>query len=44
MILATFKDAINESLKNGSFYIALAVAIIILATLVFLLIRNRKSK
>ena len=44
MFLLTFKDAINESLKNGSFYIALAIIVIIVLTIVYLLVRNRKSK
>ena len=44
MILATFKDSLNEILKNGGLYIALAFVAIIIGTVIFLLIRNRKSK
>lgn len=43
MVLATFKDALNEMLKNGSFYIALAIAILIIGTLVTLFIVNKKK-
>ncbi len=43
MVLATFKDSLNELLKNGAFYIALAIAILIVATIVFLLIYNRNK-
>lgn len=44
MILATFKDTLNELLKNGAFYIALGIVIIIAITVVTLLIINRKKK
>ena len=43
MVLATFKDALNDLLKNGSLYIALGLAVIIIGTIVFLLIRNKKK-
>ena len=44
MILATFKDSLNEILKNGGLYIAISFAVLIIFTVVFLLIKNRKSK
>lgn len=43
MVFVTFKDTLNEILKNGSFYIALGIAILIVATIVTLLILNRKK-
>lgn len=43
MVLATFKDSLNELLKNGAFYIALAITILIIGTIIFLLIYNRKK-
>ena len=43
MIYSTFKDTLNEMLKNGSFYIALGIAILILLTIVILLVMNRKK-
>ena len=44
MILVTFKDEINAFLKSGAFYIALGLAILIVAGIVFLLVFNRKKK
>ena len=44
MILATFKDTLNELLKNGAFYIAISLVAIIVITVVALLIINRKKK
>ena len=44
MILATFKDTVNEILKSGAFYIALGIAALIIITVVLLLVRNRKKK
>ena len=43
MILTTFKDSLNEILKNGGIYIAIALAAIILITIIFLLINIKKS-
>lgn len=44
MILATFKDTVNELLKNGAFYIALGITVVIIITVVLLLVLNRKKK
>ena len=44
MILVTFKDEINAFLKSGAFYIALGLAILIVAGIVFLLVFNKKKK
>lgn len=44
IIFSTFKDSLNETLKNGSFYIALAIAVIIAITIAVILIRGRKKK
>ncbi len=44
MVFITFKDYINDVLKNGSLYIALALVAIILFTITFLLVWNRKKK
>ena len=43
MILATFKDVVNEILKSGAFYIALGITVIIVLTVVLLLVFNRKK-
>ena len=43
MVLATFKDTLNEILKSGAFYIALGIAAAIVITVVLLLIFNRKK-
>ena len=43
MILSTFKDEFNELLKNGSFYIALGIAVVIVATVVVLIVINKKK-
>lgn len=43
-VFSTFKDDVNAMLKSGAFYIALGIAILIIATIVFLLIYNRKKK
>lgn len=43
MILATFKDTLNEILKSGAFYIALSIAIVIIVVVVCLLVFNRKK-
>ena len=44
MILATFKDTVNEILKSGAFYIALGIVALIVITVVLLLVFNRKKK
>ena len=44
MVLATFKDTVNEILKSGAFYIALGITVIIVITAVLLLVLNRKKK
>lgn len=44
MVLATFKDSLNDLLKNGAFWIAVAIVALIIATVVFLVIRGRKTK
>ena len=44
MVLTTFKDNLNDFLKNGSLYIALGLAILIVLTLVVLFILNKKKK
>lgn len=44
MILVTFKDEINAFLKSGAFYIALTLAILIIAGIIFLLVFNHKKK
>ncbi len=44
MILVTFKDEVNAFLKSGAFYIALALAILIVAGIIFLLVFNHKKK
>lgn len=44
MILSTFKDTLHEILKNSGMYIAIAIAGIIVLTLIALLIVNRKKK
>ncbi len=43
MVLATFKDALNEILKSGAFYIALGIVAAIVITVVLLLVLNRKK-
>ena len=43
MVLATFKDTLNEILKSGAFYIALGIAALIVITVVLLLVFNRKK-
>ena len=44
MVLVTFKDALNDFLKNGALWIAVAIVGVILLTLLYLFIRNRKAK
>ena len=44
MILATFKDTVNEILKNGAFYIALGIVIAIILTVTLILVFNHKKK
>ena len=44
MVLATFKDSLNELLKNGGLYIAIGLTALIVVTFVVLLIMNRKKK
>ena len=44
MVLATFKDSLNELLKNGGLYIAIGLVALIVATVVLLLVMNRKKK
>ena len=39
-----FKDEINAFLKSGAFYIALTLAILIVAGIIFLLVFNHKKK
>ena len=43
-VQATFKDDVNAFLKSGAFWIALGIAILIVATLAILFIKNRKKK
>ncbi len=43
MVLATFKDTLNEILKSGAFYIALGIAVLIVVTVILLLVFNRKK-
>lgn len=43
MVLATFKDVLNEILKSGAFYIALGIVAAIVITVVLLLVLNRKK-
>ena len=43
-VLSTFKDDFNALLKSGAFYIALGIAVLILATIIFLVFWNRKKK
>lgn len=43
MVLATFKDTLNELLKSGAFYIALGLTAIIVVTVILLLVLNRKK-
>ena len=43
MVLATFKDTLNEILKSGAFYIALGIVAAIIITVVLLLVLNRKK-
>ena len=43
MVLATFKDTLNEILKSGAFYIALGIVAAIIVTVVLLLVLNRKK-
>lgn len=44
MVLLTFKDALNDFLKNGGFYIAIGIVGLIIITLAVLFIINRKKK
>ena len=44
MVLATFKDTVNEILKSGAFYIALGIAIVIILTVVLFVVFNHKKK
>ena len=44
MVLTTFKDSLNELLKNGGLWIAVGLAALIVVTFVVLLIINRKKK
>lgn len=44
MVLATFKDAVNGFLSSGAVYIALGFVVLIIATIVLLLVLNRKKK
>lgn len=44
MVLATFKDAVNEFLRSGALYIALGIVAVIIATIVLMLVLNRKKK
>ena len=44
MVLATFKDSLNELLKNGGLYIAIGLVALIVVTVVLLLVMNRKKK
>ena len=44
MILATFKDTVNDILKNGAFYIALGIVIAIVITVTLILVLNHKKK
>ena len=43
MTLVTFKDALNEFLKSGAFYIALGIAIVIAITIILLILLNKKK-
>jgi hypothetical protein len=43
MVFVTFKDALNDLLKNGALYIAIALVAIMVITLVILFIKNRKK-
>jgi len=42
MIFVTFKDALNEMLKNGSIWIAVSLVALIVLTVLFLFIYNKK--
>lgn len=44
MVLLTFKDALNDFLKNGGLYIAIGIVGLIIITLTILFIINRKKK
>ena len=44
MVLTTFKDNLNEFLKNGSLYISLGIVILIILTLIVLFLLNKKKK
>ena len=44
MVLATFKDSLNELLKNGGLYITIGLTALIVVTFIVLLIMNRKKK
>ncbi len=43
-VLSTFKDDVNAFLKSGAFWFALGIAVLIVATIVFLFFYNRKKK
>ena len=44
MVLATFKDTINDLLSSGAFYIALGFVVLIVATVILMLVFNHKKK
>ena len=44
MVLATFKDSLNELLKNGGLWIAIGLVGLIVITVVLLLVLNHKKK
>ena len=44
MVLATFKDSLNELLKNGGLWIAVGLVGLIVITVVLLLVMNHKKK
>ncbi len=44
MVLTTFKDNLNEFLKNGSLYIALGIVALIVLTLIVIFLFNKKKK
>ena len=44
MILSTFKDNLNDTLKGASIYLAIGLAVVILVTVIIILLSGRKKK
>ena len=43
-VLSTFKDDVNAFLKSGAFWIAFGIAVLIIATVIILIVKNHKKK